>query len=499
MKERKLRIVPLQAKLSGIFIAANILVIIVNVFLMIGINNMSSQLDSVYQNNLKLNELNDKLDIVQESMTDYLNTKTSDSLEQYYRSEQDYSQLLDNLNYEVTDSYYDRMERSIGNMSKEYLLTTELAIEAKRGRNVEKYSSEYDKASRMYKYIRTYIETLNNEQFKSNSENYNELISAFGIFEVLSLFVMLGAIVGSTVFVVGFTRTLIDPIRKLAKNADEVANGNFDIETIEVSSRDEIGVVTGAFNKMVVSIRQYIEQIKVNMENERRMKEKELQTEATLKDAKLKYLQAQINPHFLFNTLNAGAQLAMMEDAQKTYDYIQNTAEFFRYNVRKNDMFVHLEDEIQLIDHYIYILNVRFSGDIKYEKMIETDISNVSMPSMILQPIVENSVNHGIKEMEGKGRITLRAYEEDNEIIVSIKDNGAGMSKDMIDKVLNGKLKEDEKPLPAGSHGIGMDNVIKRLRLFTEKENCIEIVSEGENMGTEVFIRLSRDEGEADV
>ena len=164
MKEKKLRIVSLQAKLSGIFIAANILVIIVNVFLMIGINNMSSQLDSVYQNNLKLNELNDKLDIVQESMTDYLNTKTSDSLEQYYRSEQDYAALLDNLSYEVTDSYYDRMERSIGNMSKEYLATTELAIEAKRGRNVEKYSSEYDKASRLYKYNRNIHRVLPGRQ-----------------------------------------------------------------------------------------------------------------------------------------------------------------------------------------------------------------------------------------------------------------------------------------------------------------------------------------------
>ena len=188
-----------------------------------------------------------------------------------------------------------------------------------------------------------------------------------------------------------------------------------------------------------------------------------------------------------------------MEDAQKTYDYIQNTAEFFRYNVRKDDTFVHLEDEIQLIDHYIYILNVRFSGDIKYEKIIETDISNVPMPSMILQPIVENSVNHGIKEMEGKGSITLHVYEEDNEIVVCIKDNGAGMSGEMIDKVLNGRLKDDEKPLPAGSHGIGMDNVIKRLKLFTEREDCIDIESAGKNMGTEVRIRLSRDEGEANV
>lgn len=92
------------------------------------------------------------------------------------------------------------------------------------------------------------------------------------------------------------------------------------------------------------------------------MKEKELLMETHLKDAQLKYLQAQINPHFLFNSLNAGAQLAMMESADRTYDYIQNMAAFFRYNIKKDHDEVTLEEEIRLVDNYIYILNVRFSG-----------------------------------------------------------------------------------------------------------------------------------------
>lgn len=95
--------------------------------------------------------------------------------------------------------------------------------------------------------------------------------------------------------------------------------------------------------------------------------------EAHLKDAKLKYLQAQINPHFLFNTLNAGAQLAMMEGADKTYQYVQNVADFFRYNVKRDDEPVTLSNEIELVDNYIYILNVRFSGEIKYRKNIDED------------------------------------------------------------------------------------------------------------------------------
>ena len=120
------------------------------------------------------------------------------------------------------------------------------------------------------------------------------------------------------------------------------------------------------------------------------------------------------------------------------------------------------------------------------------------MPSMILQPIVENSVNHGIKEMEGKGKITLRVYHDGEAVAVSIKDNGTGMSQEMIDRVLTGEMTDEEKPAPAGAHGIGMDNVIKRLRLFTEREDSVLIKSKGEGEGTEVIIRLNIG-GEANV
>lgn len=497
MSKKKNRTVSLQVKLSTIFTAASVLFLIADFFMMIGINNMTSQIDAVYRDNLSLNDLTTSLEKVQSSMTDYLNTKTSDSLENYFRSEQEYSELLKELNVSVTDNYYDRMERNIKFMSEDYLKATDQAIEAKRGRNVEKYSAKYDDATKLYGYINTYISSLNNAQFKSNSLNFSKLTGALKVFEIVSMIVFGISMFGSVLLVIVFTGNIVEPVKKLAKAADEVANGNFEIETLENSSNDEIGIVTKAFNKMVVSIREYIAQITANMEKEREMKERELRIEATLKDAQLKYLQAQINPHFLFNTLNAGAQLAMMEDAERTYDYIQNTAEFFRYNVSKGNTTVKLEDEITLIDNYVYILNVRFSGDIKYAKNIETDISAVTMPSMILQPIVENSVKHGISEMEGRGRIDLRVYEDAGDICVSIKDNGEGMSQTTIEKIMNGEIRESDKL--SGSTGIGLDNVISRLKLFTERDDVITFLSEGEGQGCEVIIRLSADGGMKDV
>ena len=225
------------------------------------------------------------------------------------------------------------------------------------------------------------------------------------------------------------TRTITNPLKILAKVANQVAEGDLNAQLLEVHSSDEVGVVSKAFNKMLINIREYIDQIKDNMEIERAMKEKELMMETHLKDAQLKYLQAQINPHFLFNTLNAGAQLAMMEDAERTYMYVQNVAQFFRYNVKKNNEIVSLKEEIELVDNYIYILNVRFSGEIHFEKEIDESLTGIQIPSMTLQPIVENSVNYGIRDIDWQGLIVLKVYSQGDMICISIKDNGIGYKK----------------------------------------------------------------------
>ena len=475
--------------MSSIFILANLVVFAVTIILILGINSMSSEIDTVYQGNLRLNELSDALTAVQDSMTDYLNSKTSDSLEEFYRNEQAYSQMVQEMSDEVTGAAFQRMERSIRHMSEEYLELVGQTIEAKRGRNVEKYRVRYENATQMYEYINTYIYSLNNEQFRSNSENYSRLSGAFRSFEMMSVIALTIVIVLSVCMVVKLTGDIISPLKNLAVTANEVAGGNFDTDLLQVQSEDEIGVVTGTFNQMIVSIRQYLERLRQSMEIQRSLMEKELLMEAHLKDAQLKYLQAQINPHFLFNTLNAGAQLAMMEGADRTYDYVQNVAEFFRYNVKKSNDIVTIREELELVDHYIYILNVRFSGDIHYQKDISEELLECSMPSMILQPIVENCVNHGIREMNGEGRIWLKVFRDGGDTVgISIRDNGIGMDQDTIEKILSGNYHAEQQT--SGSNGIAMGNVIARLRLFTQNGSVMKIQSDGKDQGTEVILYL---------
>ena len=167
---------------------------------------------------------------------------------------------------------------------------------------------------------------------------------------------------------------------------------------------------------------------------------------------------------------------------------MQKVAQFYRYNMKKSEETVTIAEEIEMVDSYIYILNVRFAGDIHYEKYIDRSLLSVEMPGMILQPIVENCVNHGIREMGDAGIISLSLFGKGDKVCISVKDNGVGMSPDTIQKVMSGTYREDS--MAAGSNGIGMDNVISRMRLFTGSEDVMVIRSDGAGRGTEVCLYL---------
>ncbi len=478
----------IRFKLTAMFVCTCLIIFVVNIFMYVNVSVMTDQLNEVYITNINLNELSDTLASVQANMTDYLNTKGSQSLQGYYHAENKYSKLLNNLNTTIVDNPKLLMEKNIKNMSEAYLLLTSNTVQAKRGRNVEKYNEGYEEASMLFTYISNYINSLNNQQFKTNSNNFEAISISLGYLKNINTTVLISAIILSVFLVYMLTRSITNPLNQLAKAANEVAKGNFDIERVEVKSSDEVGIVSKAFNKMIVSIKEYISQIKINLEKENLMKENELIMAGHLKDAQLKYLQAQINPHFLFNTLNAGAQLAMMEDASKTCLFIENMADFFRYNIKKINEDATLEEEIRLVDNYVYIINVRFSGEIHYEKVIQEDLLKVRVPSMILQPIVENAINYGVRDAEGKGKIKMKIYAEDDQIYISIKDNGIGIEPNKIEHILSDEIVEAD--LSKNANGIGLRNVINRLKLYFQCEDVIEIVSEGKNKGTEVIIHI---------
>ncbi|MCI8586139.1 MAG: histidine kinase [Lachnospiraceae bacterium] len=485
---RKWKYLTLQQKLTALFLLTAVIILTVNLYIFLLINEMTGRVEEVYISNVNLNELSGALDRIQDSVEEYLNTKSSDAMEEYYRSEQAYRGLMEGLNTQVTDNEILLTEKNIYGLSESYLELAAGAIQAKRGRNVERYGALYEDAELLYEEIHTFIYSLNNTQFKDNSRNYQVLLSSLRYMELLSVGVLLLVLLGNISLIIVSTRSVTKPLKQLAKAADEVSGGNFDIGQIPVQSMDEVGIVTNTFNEMVENIRNYIEQLRLTMERENQLKERELMMQSHLKDAQLKYLQAQINPHFLFNTLNAGVQLAMMEEAEQTGRFLENVAEFFRYNVRKNDEDATLQEEIRLVDNYVYILNVRFSGEILFSKEIDESLLHVRVPSMILQPLVENSFNYGIRNIGWRGRIELSVYQKEKEICISIWDNGAGMERERIDQVLSGHAGEAEPS--GGSNGVGLKNVMERLRLYFQGQAGLQIFSEGKGTGTEVLITV---------
>lgn len=493
-KRRRWRDIPLATKMILAVGSIMVMMLVINMILYEQVNKTIRRMDTVYSSNVDLTDLSASLENVQQALYSYLSVKTSDSLENYYRCEQDYRYLLENLSSQISSNPTKLLERNIRQMSETYLSLTGEGVAAKRGRNVEKYKEIYDQSQELYGYINSYIYQLNSQQFRNNSFSYQALREALRYLEISSL-VLMAVMMGIGALVLfAITKGMIEPLANLAEIAHLVGQGNFDVKMTKTDSLDEVGVVTRAFNTMVESLGEYVVRTKESMEKEQQMMEKELLMKNHLKEAQLKYLQSQINPHFLFNSLNAGVQLAMLEDAEKTCIFVEKMADFFRYNVKKGLEDASLGEELTAVENYIYILNVRFTGDIHFTKKVDESIMECRVPSMILQPLVENAVNHGIRNIDWEGKILLEITGLEDNILIRVKDNGKGMSEERIREVLDGCMEDTGEQ--SDSTGVGMNNVISRLELYYDKKNLVEINSPGENMGTEIILTLPRTGGE---
>ncbi len=487
----KISEISIRIKVVTAVIICSSILLVANLVMYGRINSTINQIDSVYETNVSLNDFSITLDHVQTSMYTYLNTKNSVALEDYYRYEAEYRDMSEKLNKVNINSDVKMMEKTIYYLSEEYLTIVSETIQAKRGRNINKYNATYEEATKLYDYLNSYINALNREQFSKNSDSYATLLETLQSFEMTSIIIMLIITGVNIITLMVVLRNLMRPLQDLVIAANEVASGNLDIELVEPQSKDEVGVVTMAFNSMVVSIQNYITKYREKLELENKMNEKELLMESHLKDAQLKYLQAQINPHFLFNTLNAGAQLAMMEDAEKTCLFIENMADLFRYNVQMLEKDATLYEELEVVDNYMYIINVRFSNEIIYKKHSKgISLKKIKVPSMIIQPIIENAVNYGIRDIEWQGKIEITIVEEEERYVIIIKDNGKGMDEKMIESIQTGIYDKEPKKK---STGIGLLNVINRLKLFYGREDVLFIKSLGKDLGTSVTIYIPKE------
>jgi len=226
--------------------------------------------------------------------------------------------------------------------------------------------------------------------------------------------------------------------------------------------------------QMTEEIRIYIGQV-----NEKAEIEKEL------RDAELKMLQAQINPHFLFNTLNCIAQNAMLENADKTYELLLCASDMLRYNLQQIDKPVKIREELENLKRYVHIQNERYGEKIKFLlERVDEGVQDLLIPCLTLQPIVENSIIHGFENSGRQGVITVCGVIRGEVVELTITDNGEGMDAATLEKIRN----SEEGGAKGHSTGIGIKNVIYRLRLFYGED--VFMMESEKGKGTRTILRI---------
>ncbi|MBR0598216.1 sensor histidine kinase [Sinanaerobacter chloroacetimidivorans] len=485
----------LKKRLIIYFMATIVIMSAMNIFPYYSISVLMNKMSSTFEMNVELNQLNKTLEKLNYAYESYLTTKHSKSLDDYYRYSNELWKEASEIHIDNSSMDNILIMKDIKNMISNYLDEMDEAVKARRARMVDDYLYHYQESVKIRQYIVEYIQKLNNNMFFQNTDRYMSVSKSIRIMETMNIGLLSVIFVLSIVLILWFTYRITKPIFELSKAADEITHGNFNVPSVKVNSNDEIGIMAEAFNRMTESIRQYINEINEKVGLERKLQEKEMENliiRTNLREAELHALQAQINPHFLFNTLNAGAQLAMMEGADRACSFIENAAELFRYNMRNLDKPVTIGDEIRNVENYMHLLNERFADKIEFTMYKEESILERKIPCMILQPIVENAFIHGISDVEYPGRISLRAELQDGFAVISIKDNGKGMSAEKIQEII--KRDMGDKPDFKGRHeghtnGIGMNNILSRLKIFYSRDEIMEIFSEP-GQGTEVVLHI---------
>lgn len=290
-------------------------------------------------------------------------------------------------------------------------------------------------------------------------------------------------------FAFRFSRSISAPIHQLVIRLKKVAKGQFDTDNIDIKTNDEINVLIESFNFMIMKIRNQIEEIKTKADIEKELKEqqiKNLEMRNLLNQSELLYLQSQINPHFLYNTMNIIVALASIENADKTKKMIECLSDMLKYNVRRINENVPLREEYKIIEDYLYIQKARFGTRIEYKLNYEEGLMHYYVPSMILQPFIENAIIHGLEPKESDGLLEVNIADDGDNILIMIRDNGMGMEEDKLIQVSS--YDENDR---TSLRGVGISNVVRRLEIAYGK-NVVSIKSVVEH-GTEVNIKLPKD------
>ncbi len=274
-----------------------------------------------------------------------------------------------------------------------------------------------------------------------------------GITLTLVMSILGALLVVSVFFSKKLNRNIVVPLQDMCTATERFAQGDFSVRMPVMETDDEIGRLADSFNAMVGEISELIDDIKTEQHNQR--------------VTELKLLQAQINPHFLYNTLDTIIWLTEAGEKNEAVAMLTTLSDFFRTTLSKGRDFITVGEEEAHIRSYLEIQQFRYRDIMEYEINIPKEIEKYQICKLTLQPIVENALYHGIKNRRGGGKIVVTGTRSDNDIVFEVKDTGIGMRPEELEhlrELINGKVSDDEQ------HGFGMANVEQRLQLYYGRE-----------------------------
>jgi sensor histidine kinase YesM len=464
----------IRSKLLLYFIVLVVLLTSVGFFFYNSSEKLVIEYDDSFEGFLLLNDISQSANKITEKLHGYINDKESVHLKEYH---QEKTKLMNDkklLDEEMKAN--DVTLINYKNMIDSFLQESEATIEAFEKDNINQYSSHSNEVLKINSFLQESTLAILNNRLTDYQNFYAEMKSQNHYYKLMSISLFTASFFLSTLLALWISGGITKPISLLSEAARKISKGDLSGEDIRITTKDELKPLTETFNQMRMNLRQQVLEMKQKSELDKLLKELEL-----------KSLQNQINPHFLFNTLNTVSKMAYLEDAEHTSQLIESVAALLRYNLGDLNKASTLRDEVTIVKEYFFIQQTRFGDRIQFVTDIDEYCLDIEIPSLILQPLIENAFIHGVESYEENAVISLRIYRvEDDLIHVEIIDNGAGMKDQTIKKLsdyVNRKEPEVEElfePEKSNGHstGIGVKNVIRRLQLFYKRNEMVEIESE---------------------
>ena len=302
-----------------------------------------------------------------------------------------------------------------------------------------------------------YLEVPKKEVLSGLSQIRLFLIGIFGTFFVVAV-----------VLALWLSRVVCEPLRSMTGTVEKVGEGDLSLRT-EVVTADEIGTLGKEFNHML----DYIEDLIAKVIEEEQQK----------KDAELEALQYQITPHFMYNTLNSIKFAAFLKGEKELAGLIGDFVELLQASINKKGSFLSVADEIHILKNYIHLQDFRYQGSFQVEYDISEEAYSCYIPRLILQPLVENALLHGIDIKRQKGKIRICGKIEEERLILVVADNGRGMTEEQIRNLFNSHAKKTN-----GLSAVGVPNVKERLELYYGEKGGMKYDSSSGGTTVTVFL-----------